>query len=189
MGADIMETEEAAAQARPYRDIPEIKLPEDYPMRVGPFLAEMYHQHGPIFRTNSFGLDVVYLVGPEANRFVLQSDRLKFSHHAGWGQLFSVIAMFGDGLLTMDGPEHDAHRKLMNPAFAISYMDRYAPLMNRVIRERIATWGERGEIDLYDEARKLTFDVAAAALTGLRTGPEVDMFRDVFMRILMLGMT
>ncbi|HEY7976006.1 MAG TPA: cytochrome P450, partial [Ktedonobacterales bacterium] len=176
------------AESRPYRDIPEITLPEDYPMRVGPFLAEMYQRHGPIFRTNNFGLDVVYLVGPEANRFVLQSDRLRFSHHQGWGNLFGVLDIFGDGLLTMDGPEHDAHRKLMNPAFAIAYMDRYAPLMNRIIRERIATWGERGEVDVYDEARKITFDVAAEALAGLRAGPEVDRFREIFSQMLMLGM-
>ncbi|HEX9036862.1 MAG TPA: cytochrome P450 [Ktedonobacterales bacterium] len=184
-----MTTEERAAKARPFGDIPEITLPGDYNMRVGSFLAEMYRAHGPIFRTRSFGLDIVYLVGPEANRFVLLTDRLKFSHHIGWGRLFNVVDMFGDGLLTMDGAEHDEHRKLMNPAFAISYMDRYVPLMNRVIRDRIATWGDVGEIDIYDEARKITFDVAAEALTGLKTGPEVDEFRELFMQILMLGMT
>ncbi len=177
-----------AAGTRPFKEIPEITLPSDYPTRVGPFLAEMYLRHGPIFRTNNFGLDIVYMVGPEANRFVLQSDRLKFSHHQGWGNLFGVLDIFGDGLLTMDGPEHDAHRRIMNPAFTISYIDRYVPLMNRIIRERIATWGERGEIDIYDEARKVTFDVAAEALTGLRAGPEVDRFRDVFTQMLMLGM-
>ncbi len=180
--------EQTEAGTRPFKDIPEITLPSDYPRRVGPFLAEMYQRHGPIFRTNNFGLDIVYMVGPEANRFVLQTDRLKFSHRQGWGNLFGVLDIFGDGLLTMDGPEHDAHRKLMNPAFAISYMDRYVPLMNRIIRERIATWGERGEIDVYDESRKITFDVAAEALTGLRAGPEVDQFRDVFTQMLMLGM-
>ena len=31
----------------------------------------------------------------------------------------------------MDGAEHDAHRKMMNPAFAITYMDRYLPIMQR----------------------------------------------------------
>ena len=122
-----------AAGTRPFKEIPEITLPSDYPTRVGPFLAEMYLRHGPIFRTNNFGLDIVYMVGPEANRFVLQSDRLKFSHHQGWGNLFGVLDIFGDGLLTMDGPEHDAHRRIMNPAFTISYMDRYVPLMNRII--------------------------------------------------------
>ncbi len=174
---------------KPFEEIPEIVLPEDYQFRIGSFLAEMYRQHGPIVRARTFwGLSVVYLIGPEANRFVLYSDRQKFSHHMGWGELYGIDRVFGDGLLSMDGPEHDAHRRLMNPAFAIAYMDRYVPLMNRIIRERIATWGAAGDVDVYDEARKITFDVAAEALTGLHAGPEVDAFRDVFTQMIMLGM-
>jgi cytochrome P450 len=98
-----------------------------------------------------------------------------------------VIDLFGDGLLTMDGTQHDQHRRMMNPAFAIGYMDRYLPLMHRIIRERIADWADRGEVDIYEEARKITFDVAAEALTGLRVGPEVDRFRELFVQILNLG--
>ena len=169
-------------------DIPYVTLPEDYQSNPGRFLARMYQEHGPIFRTRTdWWQDVVYLVGPEANRFVLASNRLKFSHRAGWGQFFGVIETYGDGLLTMDGPEHDQHRRMMNPAFTISYMDRYLPLMNRIIRERTATWLERGEVDVFEEARKITFDVAAEALVGLKTGPEVDRFREIFFSLIMLG--
>ena len=169
-------------------DIPYVTLPEDYPSNPGPFLARMYQQHGPIFRTRTdWWQDVVYLVGPESNRFVLASNRLKFSHRQGWGQFFGVIETYGDGLLTMDGPEHDQHRRMMNPAFTISYMDRYLPLMNRIIRERTATWLDRGEVDVFEEARKITFDIAAEALVGLQTGPEVDRFREIFFGLIMLG--
>jgi cytochrome P450 len=169
-------------------DIPCVTLPEDYQSNPGPFLARMYQKHGPIFRTRTdWWQDVVYLVGPEANRFVLASNRLKFSHREGWGQFFGVIETYGDGLLTMDGPEHDQHRRMMNPAFTIGYMDRYLPLMNRIIRERTATWLERGEVDVFEEARKITFDVAAEALVGLQTGPEVDRFREIFFGLIMLG--
>jgi cytochrome P450 len=169
-------------------DIPYVTLPDDYPSNPGPFLARMYQQHGPIFRTRTdWWQDVVYLVGPEANRFVLASNRLKFSHRMGWGQFFGVIETYGDGLLTMDGPEHDQHRRMMNPAFTISYMDRYLPLMNRIIRERVATWLDRGEVDVFEEARKITFDVAAEALVGLKTGPEVDRFREIFFSMITLG--
>jgi retinoid hydroxylase len=135
-----------------------------------------------------WGDNVVYLVGPEANRFVLSSNRLKFSHHLGWGRMLGVIDMFGDGLLTMDGAQHDQHRRMMNPAFTISYMDRYLPLMQRIIRQRVAGWADSGEVDIYEEARKITFDVAAEALTGLRVGAEVDRFRELFAQMLNLGM-
>jgi len=169
-------------------DIPCVTLPEDYQSNPGPFLARMYQEHGPIFRARTdWWQDIVYLVGPEANRFVLASNRLKFSHRQGWGQFFGVIETYGDGLLTMDGPEHDQHRRMMNPAFTISYMDRYLPLMNRIIRERTATWLDRGEVDVFEEARKITFDVAAEALVGLQTGPEVDRFREIFFSLIMLG--
>jgi len=169
-------------------DIPCVTLPEDYQSNPGPFLARMYQEHGPIFRARTdWWQDIVYLVGPEANRFVLASNRLKFSHRQGWGQFFGVIETYGDGLLTMDGPEHDQHRRMMNPAFTISYMDRYLPLMNRIIRERTATWLDRGEVDVFEEARKITFDVAAEALVGLQTGPEVDRFREIFFSLITLG--
>ena len=174
--------------SRPFEDIPYVTLPSNYPSNLGPFLASMYERHGPVLRTTYLGKDLVYLVGPEANRFVMLSDRQKFSFHEGWGQLYGVVDVYGDGLLTMDGTEHHRHRRMMNPAFAISYMDRYLPLMNRIVGQRIASWATRDEIDVYQEARKITFDVAAEALTGLEAGPGVDRFRELFVHLLMQGM-
>ena len=173
--------------SRPWQEIPRIDIPEGYFSQIGPFLARMYAEHGPIFRSDQSGHDVIFMAGPEANRFVLLSDRLKFSHYIGWTKIFGVEDAFGNGLLSMDGAEHDAHRKMMNPAFAITYMDRYLPIMQRIIRERIGTWAERGEVDVYDEARKITFDVAAEALAGLKPGPEVDQFRELYLAMLRLG--
>src|SRR6266700_669760 len=174
------------SQVRPFEAIPFVELPPDYQKRLGPLLAEAYEKCGPIFRSTYFGQEIVYLVGPEANRFVLVHDRFKFSNYIGWSAIFSVVDMFGRGLLSMDGQEHARHRKMMNPAFTVSYMDRYLPLMNRIIHQRAATWLEAGEVDIYDEARKITFDIAASALTGLEVGPEVDRFRELFIRILMI---
>ncbi len=172
---------------RSWEAIPCIQIPEDYLQRIGPFLAEMYERHGPIFRSNQNEHDVIFLAGPEANRFVLLSNRLKFSNYIGWTKIFGIEDAFGNGLLSMDGAEHDAHRKMMNPAFAITYMDRYLPIMQRIIRERIADWAARSELDVYEEARKITFDVAAEALAGLKPGPEVDRFRELYLAMLRLG--
>src|SRR4029453_1790547 len=111
-------------QLRAIEDLPCVTLPEDYQSSPGPLLARMYQEDGPIFRARTtWGGDLVYLVGPEANRFVLATNRLKFSHREGWGRFFGVIEVYGGGLLTMDGAEHDQHRRMMTPAFAIGYMD------------------------------------------------------------------
>ena len=113
-------------QVRTFEQIPLIELPRDYPTQLGTFLARMYETHGPIFRSIHFGEDVVFLVGPEANRFVLSTERLRFSHHEGWRV---VVNLFGDGLLTMDGDEHAEHRQMMSPAFTMSHMEHYVKLM------------------------------------------------------------
>src|SRR5216684_3239239 len=88
--------------------------------------------------------------------------------------------LMGKGLLNMDPPEHTRHRKLWNPAFTHAYMERYLPLIQRVIAERTAHWTEPGEIDLYQEVRELTFHVAAAALAGFEHGQKAEHLQKLF---------
>src|SRR6266542_3321384 len=156
-----------------------VEIPDDVwaSDQLSPFLARLAAEHGPIFTFVPAGgphrgQPVVYMVGPEANRFVFLSGREHFSHDLGWTPV--VGETLGHGLLNMDPPEHTRHRALMNPAFTASFMAAYLPLMQRVIAERTASWVEQGDIDLMVESREITFDVAAAALVGMRTGPQVD---------------
>src|SRR5438105_222858 len=158
-----------------------------YGGQLQPFLASLALQHGPIF---SFvpeggphaGSAVVYMIGPEANRFVLLTHREHFSHDLGWTPV--IGDMLGHGLLNMDPPEHTRHRSLMNPGFTAAFMASYLPLMQRVIAERTRDWAERGSVDLLAEAREITFDVAAAALVGFETGSQVDWLRERFYALL-----
>ena len=86
---------------RPFHDIPFVEPSDEMAADPARAIAERYARHGAIFRTTTpFGHDLVYLVGPEANRFVLATERLKFSHRVGWGELLGVIEVYGDGLLT-----------------------------------------------------------------------------------------
>ena len=174
---------------RPFDDIPIITRPDNYPLVMPTYLAEQARRVGPIFRARvggemqaAFGPWIVFMVGPEANRFVMHSHRDHFSHDLGWSPTLGGI--FEKGLLNTDDPEHARQRKLMSPAFAIGYMSRYLPIMNRVIADRTRDWAARGEVDVYAETRKITFDVAAECLTALRTGAEVDHLRELFYTLL-----
>ncbi len=146
-------------------------------------LARHAQELGPVFRRHVTEgpyarANVVYLVGPEANRFVLHTHRDSFSHDKGWTPVIGDL--MGRGLLNMDDPEHAWHRKMWNPAFTSAYMETYLPLMQRVIAEHTARWVERGEVDLYQEAREITFDVAARALAGIDRGPEIERLQKLF---------
>ena len=143
-------------------------------------------EHGPIYKwVIDQGMDsgeYVFMVGPEANRFVLHTGRQHFSHDLGWTPI--IGDSLGKGLLNMDDPEHARHRKMWNPAFTSAYMESYLPVIQRVIAERAGRWPQRDMVDLYAEAREITFDAAAAALGGFQTGAEVDHLRSLFYTLL-----
>ncbi|HZU11318.1 MAG TPA: cytochrome P450 [Chloroflexota bacterium] len=174
---------------RAFDEIPIIEFPENYADTYLSFLAKTARLHGPVVRRavpdemhERFGAWFVYLIGPDANRFVLQTHRHLFSHDLGWTPALEPI--MDRGLLNTDDPAHAWQRRLMNPAFAVAYMNRYVPLMSRVVERRTSDWLERGEVDLYEESREITFDVAAEALVGLESGATVDRLRYLFVQLL-----
>lgn len=175
------------SDTRGYTEIPLVQVPVNYAEGLPEFVASAYQKYGPLFRIRPYGFEHVVMVGPEANRFVLTTERLRFSHRMGWGEMMGVSQTFGDGLLTQDGEKHDQHRRMMNPAFTIQYMDRYLPIMQRVVQERVAAWKTQPSIDISDEARKLTFSVAAEALTGLKPGAEIDEYQKLYSALLTGG--
>src|SRR5690242_12124089 len=103
--------------AKPYSELPAVELSDadleggDLPAILARYAGEL----GPVFRriiTNGprAGMETVFLVGPEANRFVMHTHRDYFSHDLGWTPIVGEI--MGKGLLNMDDPEHARHRKM-----------------------------------------------------------------------------
>jgi retinoid hydroxylase len=174
---------------RDFDEIPILRFPEDDGERWGQFLAQAAHDEGPVVRQalpatvrEQLGDWLVYLIGPAANRFVLQTHRHLFSHEHGWTP---VLRPYIDkGLLNTDDPAHAWQRRLMNPAFAAAYMNRYVPLMTQVVDRRTSDWLERGEVDLYLESRQIAFEVAIEALVGLEYGETVDRLRYLFAQLI-----
>lgn len=169
-------------------DLPEVSFTGQEIMsgRFPALLAQAAIKHGPIFKwviTEGYEQgEYVFMVGPEANRFVFHTGREHFSHDLGWTPLIGDT--LGKGLLNMDDPEHARHRKMWNPAFTASAMEAYVPIIQRVIKERTSTWLDQEVVDVYQESREITFDVAAAALGGFQRGAEIDRLRELFYTLL-----
>jgi cytochrome P450 len=136
-----------------------------------------YEQGQHVFRSSIVGNELVFLVGPEANRSVLTTDRESYSHHGGWGVVFGEPP----NLLTLDGDDHADQRKGVWPAFTAKRMDEYLPLVDEAIQARIEPWIDRPEVDAYEETRELTFDLAARAFLGVRPGEELDAIRQQYL--------
>ena len=78
-------------------------------------LLDLYERRGPVFSVRVLHANNVFVLGPEANHFVLVSG----AKHFGWrdGGFGDLIPLLGDGLLTIDGDFHRSSRRIMLPAF------------------------------------------------------------------------
>jgi cytochrome P450 len=160
-------------EGRSLSDIPELPLRATGLAGATPELVERYERGQHVTRAPFFGeQQMVFLVGPELNRYLLTTGRHQFSHGEGWGKI-----AFGDvpHLGTLDGEPHDQQRRSAAPAFQVKRMDGYLPMIDEEIRARIATWADRDEVDAYEEVRRLTFDLAARAFLGCEPGPEMEL--------------
>lgn len=127
-------------------------------------LLESYHRYGPVFGMRILHDRQVFLIGPQANHFVLVSGRENFVWR--YGRMGDLITLIGDGLLTTDGDYHDTSRAIMMPSF---HKDR--------VREATATMAAEAEaavdrlepgevIDVYGWTRDLAMRIAMRALLG-----------------------
>jgi cytochrome P450 len=165
----------------------EIAQGEAFTGNLPNILARHAQTVGPLFRRHFvFGsgeeLEIVYLVGAEANKLVFNTQREVFSHKEGWTPIIGDL--MGEGLLNIDNPAHARARKMWNPAFTSAYMAVYLPLMEQVIEHHTSTWLARGAVDLYQEAREITFHVAATALAGIHATDEVARLQRLFYELL-----
>ena len=89
------------ADRRSLNDIPELPLRATGLAGGRPELVERYERGQHVTRAPFFGeQQMVFVVGPELNRYLLTTGRHQFSHGEGWGKI-----AFGDvpHLGTLDG--------------------------------------------------------------------------------------
>jgi cytochrome P450 len=137
-------------------------------------LLEAYERHGPVFSLRILNARNVFMLGPEANHFMLVShaDRFRW-RDGGFGDL---IPLLGDGMLTIDGDFHRQSRRTMLPAFHHERVQAARGVMEEEIERALAPWRDGLELDLYGWARELALRVAMRALFGFdpdaRTGAQ-----------------
>jgi len=137
-------------------------------------LLAAYEEHGPVFAIRIFHAIHVFMLGPEANRFMLVTDRDKFRWRDG--SLGDLIPLIGDGLLTTDGAYHDRAREIMLPVFHRERIAAAATLMSEEAERALDGWRTGERVDFYDWTRHVTMRVAMRALFGFdpdRAGVDV----------------
>ena len=128
-------------------------------------LLECYERFGPVFTLRLLHGNVVFMLGPAANHYMLVSHASNFTWRDG--HFRDLIALMGDGLLTIDGEFHRRSRLIMLPAF---HRENIAASVDTVLEEAgaaVAGLEVGSNIDLYAWTRRLALRIAMRALFGL----------------------
>jgi cytochrome P450 len=128
-------------------------------------LLECYERFGPIFTLRLLHGNVVFMLGPAANHYLLVSNASNFTWRDG--HFRDLIALMGDGLLTIDGEFHRRSRLIMLPAF---HRENIAASVDTILEEAGAAVAQLeigSSMDLYAWTRRLALRIAMRALFGL----------------------
>lgn len=149
----------------------------------------LYDRLGPAFVMKVLHMDVVTLLGPDANQFVLQDKDQCLSSKSGWD--FYIGAFFKRGLMLRDFDDHRAHRRLMQQAFKKNALVRYLELMNPSIANGISPWvpTQRSHFKrrVYPLVKDLTLDLATKVFMGRQLGPEATKLNRAFVDAVRAG--
>ncbi len=132
---------------------------------------EVFHQAlGDVFQINLPGFKPIVLVGPEANRFVLVDHRDELLWRS---EQDPITKLLRQGLLVIDGEQHDALRRLMTPAFHRRMLARYVEAMGRYTDQVSAGWPENEPIDMLDQIRRIALLILVDTMFGVDFTPEM----------------
>lgn len=135
-------------------------------------LLQSWQQYGPVFKMRLLGQKCAVLIGPEANRLVLQEQADRLSSYLGWR--YFVEPAFGRTLMIQDGQEHKYSRRLMMPAFHATALVTYFDTMQTIAQICLQSWATQGEIAVIDALRRMTLLVGVRLLLGVQAEQEID---------------
>jgi cytochrome P450 len=141
-------------------------------------LLWLYERYGPI---SAFGMGpfrFVYLLGPEANEFILSSGHDQFE----WRETFKgLIPVDGDtALVVSDGADHARRRRLVQPAFGIRRTNDYLPIIAEEATAAVDRIAGLGEADIFPVMKSTVRRIAIRTLFGDALGARSDYFGQQF---------
>ena len=120
-------------------------------------VVRLYFCHVPVYVVTS----------PELLRRVLVTQAAAFEQ----GRLMKLSKpMFGDALITSDGPFHQRQRRLMQPTFHRERIARYADTMGEVVAAHAASWRPGQTLTMLREMLALSMAIVFKTLIKSEAG-------------------
>ncbi|MBB3052611.1 hypothetical protein FHS23_003645 [Prauserella isguenensis] len=135
----------------------------------GEILLAAYRRRGPVTGIGRY----VYLLGPEANRFVFAHSEL-----FRWREAFEgLIPVDGStSLIVSDGSAHRRRRRLVQPALHHRQVESYLEIMADNADATVDEWRPGQRVDLYRQFRSAIRRSTIESLFGRRLAAESAFF-------------
>jgi cytochrome P450 len=138
--------------------------------------AGWQRRFGDVFTIKFAGFGTgVAISDPAAIRELFTGDQSDMLGGDANGFLTPIVGKHS--LLTLDGPDHLRHRRLLAPPFQGSRVAGFREVVREVAEREVDGWQPGGELVLRDRMRHLTFEVICRAVFGVTEQPRIDQLR------------
>ncbi|MEM8799944.1 MAG: cytochrome P450 [Pseudomonadota bacterium] len=146
------------------------------------YTQRMFDQYGPVYRSRTFGIDQISLLGPEANELVLFDKNKIFSSTYGWSHVLDKL--FPRGLMLLDFDYHRHDRRIMQLAFKVGPMRSYVDSLNEGTRAGLRSWAQQAAsgdpFEFYPAIKTLTLNLSASPFLGIPWGDDAEQINRAF---------
>jgi cytochrome P450 len=151
--------------------------------RPGPYLERLRDRYGDAFtlRIHNEGTWVM-MSDPAAVKQVFTGDAAVLRAGEANGVLAPMVGR--SSVLTLDGREHLAQRKLLLPPFHGERMKAYGDLMTQVAEAEVATWPAGEAVAARPRMQHLTLEIIMRAIFGLSEPAALDRLRSALTAML-----
>lgn len=166
------------------RSLPLIGDSLNYILNAPTFMNKLYAQHGEVVGIKAFGQQIQFMLGADANKFVLLENHKNFANSA-WEPLIGPF--FKRGLMLLDFDEHKLHRRIMQTAFTHDALVGYFDGIQQTTRFGISQWQSGHNILIFDMLKKLTLDIGSEVFCGQKAGANADAMNRAFLDAVQAG--
>lgn len=128
------------------------------------FMLRAFAECGELAEIDLGGMRNIMMVGPDAHEAVFRAKDSQLSAAAPYQYM---VPVFGEGIQYGAPVEIERQQvKMQTHALRASKMRGYAQVIAQEVKDRIAGWGDEGEIDVYREFQQLVLCTSTHCLMG-----------------------
>jgi len=142
-------------------------------------LEALHKEMGNVFRITLPNFNPVVLVGPEANKFLLVTNRNDFRWRL---EKDPVTNLLRHGLLVEDSNQHDQLRRHMEPSLHRNMLIKYVDTMCACTDQIINNWPNRTQLDMLVEMRRIALLILIRSLFKVDFSPDLDRLWSAILR-------